>query len=44
MGNNGREPIIKIAGMGKSFGDFEALLPPALQFESDAGKSSDIEP
>ena len=25
MGNNGREPIIKIAGMGKSFGDFEAL-------------------
>ena len=25
MRNNGREPIIKIAGMGKSFGDFEAL-------------------
>ena len=25
MGDNGREPIIKIAGMGKSFGDFEAL-------------------
>ncbi len=25
MGNNGRQPIIKIAGMGKSFGDFEAL-------------------
>ena len=25
MGKNGREPIIKIAGMGKSFGDFEAL-------------------
>ena len=25
MGNNSREPIIKIAGMGKSFGDFEAL-------------------
>ena len=25
MGNNDREPIIKIAGMGKSFGDFEAL-------------------
>ena len=25
MGNNGREPIIKISGMGKSFGDFEAL-------------------
>ena len=25
MGKNGREPIIKIAEMGKSFGDFEAL-------------------
>lgn len=25
MGNNGRQAIIKIAGMGKSFGDFEAL-------------------
>ena len=25
MEKNGREPIIKIAGMGKSFGDFQAL-------------------